>query len=257
MSLLSVNELQLSFGQSSILSEVSFEAERGEFIGLIGPNGAGKTSLLKAVLGLIASKGQLWLENRDLRNLTNQEKARLLAYLPQEREVAWPVAVKTLVSFARTALKPVFEGQNDEDIKIVEAAMRRMDVTRFCDRVVSELSGGEKARVLIARVLAQNTPIILADEPVAGLDPAHQLGLMEIFASLAAEGRTVIASMHELSLAAGYCTRLLVLDQGRVVADGPPIEVLSEELLRSVYGINAQLLDVGGELIVHPISVLR
>lgn len=257
MSLLSVNGLQLSFGHRTVLSGVSFEAEPGEFIGLIGPNGAGKTSLLKAILGLIASDGQLSLENRDLRNMTNQEKARHLAYLPQEREVAWPVAVKTLVSFARAALKPMFEGQNDEDIKLVEAAMRRMDVIRFCDRVVSELSGGEKARVLIARVLAQNTPIILADEPVAGLDPAHQLGLMEVFASLAAEGRTVIASMHELSLAAGYCTRLIVLDQGKVVADGPPTKVLSEELLRSVYGINAHLLDVGGKLIVHPKSVLR
>lgn len=257
MSLLSVNGLQLSFGHRAVLSGVSFEAEPGEFIGLIGPNGAGKTSLLKAILGLIASDGQLSLENRDLGNMTNQEKARHLAYLPQEREVAWPVAVKTLVSFARAALKPMFEGQNDEDIKLVEAAMRRMDVIRFCDRVVSELSGGEKARVLIARVLAQNTPIILADEPVAGLDPAHQLGLMEVFASLAAEGRTVIASMHELSLAAGYCTRLIVLDQGKVVADGPPTKVLSEELLRSVYGINAHLLDVGGKLIVHPKSVLR
>ncbi|MFC0244380.1 ABC transporter ATP-binding protein [Falsochrobactrum ovis] len=257
MSLLSVNGLQLSFGHRTVLSGVSFEAEPGEFIGLIGPNGAGKTSLLKAILGLIASDGQLSLENRDLRNMTNQEKARHLAYLPQEREVAWPVAVKTLVSFARAALKPMFEGQDDEDIKLVEAAMRRMDVIRFCDRVVSELSGGEKARVLIARVLAQNTPIILADEPVAGLDPAHQLGLMEVFASLAAEGRTVIASMHELSLAAGYCTRLIVLDQGKVVADGPPTKVLSEELLRSVYGINAHLLDVGGKLIVHPKSVLR
>lgn len=256
MSLLSVNGLQLSFGQRPILSDVSFEAERGEFIGLIGPNGAGKTSLLKAVLGLIASSGQLSFENHNLRNLTNQEKARLLAYLPQEREVAWPVAVKTLVSFARTALKPMFEGQNDEDVKLIETAMRRMDVARFCDRVVSELSGGEKARVLIARVLAQNTPVILADEPVAGLDPAHQLGLMEIFASLAAEGRTVIASMHELSLAAGYCTRLIVLDRGEVVADGPPRKVLTEELLRSVYGINAHLLDVGGELIVHPKTVL-
>ncbi|MBB5703808.1 iron complex transport system ATP-binding protein [Ochrobactrum daejeonense] len=251
---LSVKSLSVRLGGKSVLTNMSFESRGGEFIGLVGPNGAGKTTLLRAILGLVASDGDVLLDGHDLRRLSVFKKAEKLAYLPQERDVAWPVSVEMLVSLGRSALKPVFASLSEGDRTLVETAMRRMDVGQFRERPVTELSGGERARVLIARVLAQDTPVILADEPVAGLDPAHQLRLMESFAELAREGRTVIASLHELNLAAQHCTRLLLLDKGELVADGAPTEVFTAERLHSVYGIRAKILTVDGEFIVHPTS---
>jgi len=254
MTLLSVKNLSVALGGKAALSDASFDIHGGEFIGLIGPNGAGKTTLLRAILGLVASGGEILLDGDDLHRMAASTKAQKLAYLPQERDVAWPVSVEMLVSLGRSALKPVFASMNAQDEALVYAAMQRMDVAQFRDRSAMELSGGERARVLIARVLAQDTPVILADEPVAGLDPSHQLGLMESFVGLAREGRTVVASLHELSLAAQHCTRLILLHNGRVVADGAPTKVLTPQLLHDVYGIRAKIMMVDDEFIVHPIS---
>ncbi len=254
MTSLSVKNLSVSLGGKTALSDASFNIHGGEFIGLIGPNGAGKTTLLRAILGLVASRGEISLDGDDLRQTSASMKAQNLAYLPQDRDVAWPVSVEMLVSLGRSALKPVFASLSAQDEVLIETAMQRMDVARFRDRSATELSGGERARVLIARVLAQDTPVILADEPVAGLDPSHQLGLMQSFAELAQEGRTVVASLHELSLAAQHCTRLILLDKGHIVADGKPTEVLTPQLLHDVYGIRAKIMMVDGEFIVHPTS---
>lgn len=254
MTLLSVKNLSVALGGKAALSDASFDIHGGEFIGLIGPNGAGKTTLLRAILGLVASGGEILLDGDDLHRMTASTKAQKLAYLPQERDVAWPVSVEMLVSLGRSALKPIVASMNAQDEALVDAAMQRMDIAQFRDRSAMELSGGERARVLIARVLAQDTPVILADEPVAGLDPSHQLGLMESFAALAKEGKTVVASLHELSLAAQHCTRLILLHNGRVVADGVPTKVLTPQLLHDVYGIRAKIMTVDDEFIVHPIS---
>ncbi len=254
MTSLSVKNLSVTLGGTAALSDASFDIHGGEFIGLIGPNGAGKTTLLRAILGLVASRGEISLDGDDLRRMAASEKAQKLAYLPQERDVAWPVSVETLVSLGRSSLKPIFANMSAQDEALIETAMQRMDVSQFRDRSAMELSGGERARVLIARVLAQDTPVIFADEPVAGLDPSHQLGLMESFAELAKEGRTVVASLHELSLAAQHCTRLILLDKGHIVADGAPTEVLTPQLLHDIYGIRAKIMTVDGDFIVHPTS---
>ncbi len=254
MSVLSVKNLRASLARKPVLHDVHFEAKPGEFIGLIGPNGAGKTTLLRTLLNLIDVQGVLQLDGNDLRKMKAVERARSIAYLPQERDVAWPVSVQMLVSLGRSALKPAFAGLDAQDEALIEAAMQRMDVASFRARPVSELSGGERARVLIARVLAQDTPLILADEPVGGLDPAHQLGLMQTFVRLAKEGRTVIASLHDLGLAAQHCTRLIVLDKGRIVADGEPEAVLTSALLERVYGIDAHIIRLDGDLVVQPKS---
>ncbi|MFK4819618.1 ABC transporter ATP-binding protein [Ochrobactrum quorumnocens] len=257
MSVLSIDNLDVSLGRKPVLEAVGFEAGEGELIGLIGPNGAGKTTLLRAILGLTSSTGNILLDGSDLRRMQVADRAKIIAYLPQERDVAWPVTVKTLVSLGRSALKPAFSGFDHTDETVVETAMKRMGVAELASRPANELSGGERARVLIARVLAQDTSIILADEPVAGLDPAHQLELMELFAGLAQENRTVIASLHDLGLAAKYCTRLIVLDDGRLIADGTPEDVLTPALLRDVYGIDAQLMKIDGEFILHTRKRLR
>ncbi len=238
MSMLSVQDLRVALGGRTVLEHIGFEAGAGELIGLIGPNGAGKTTLLKAIPGLVGSSGMLSLDGRDIRGLSARDKARAIAYLPQEREVAWAISAHMLVSLGRSALKPAFAGLDRADETAIHAAMRRMDVARFADRPVTTLSGGERARVLIARVLAQDTPVILADEPVAGLDPAHQIGLMEGLGLLAREGRLIVVSLHELGLAAQFCTRLILLDKGRIVEEGT-----HDALVRMPGGIYRRLFE--------------
>ena len=255
MSLLSISDLRASLGGKPVLKGLSFDIEAGEFVGLIGPNGAGKSTLLRAVLGLVRSQGQVAVAGQDTAVMTAQERAHHLAYLPQERDIAWPVSVEMLVSLGRAPHRPAFAGLTDRDAEIMDRAMRRMDVEAFRNRPVTELSGGEKARVLIARALAQDAPLLLADEPIAGLDPAHQIALMRVFAELAGEGRSVVASMHDLGLAARWCSRLLLLDRGVIVADGPPRAVLTARLLRSVYGVETYLGDAGDGMIVQPLDL--
>ncbi|MFD1199521.1 ABC transporter ATP-binding protein [Brucella gallinifaecis] len=257
MSILSVHNLDVSLGRKAVLEAVDFEAGEGEFIGLIGPNGAGKTTLLRAMLALTPATGHMFLDGVDLRRMHAVDRAKIISYLPQERDVAWSVTVKMLVSLGRSALKPVFVGLDDHDEAVIETAMQHMGVAELASRPANELSGGERARALIARVLAQDTSVILADEPVAGLDPAHQLELMEIFSGLARQKKTVIVSLHDLGLAAKYCTRLIVLDQGRLVADGAPQEVLNPVLLQDIYGIDAQLIQIDDDFILHIRKRLR
>ena len=255
MSLLAVSGLDASLGGKPVLHGVTCAVKPGEFVGLIGPNGAGKSTLLRAVLGLVPSRGAVTIAGRDAVAMPARERARHVAYLPQEREIAWAIPVAMLVSLGREPHRAPFAAAGDADRHAVDEAMRRMDVEAFRDRSATELSGGEKARVLIARALAQDAPLLLADEPAAGLDPAHQIGLMRIFAGLAAEGRGVVASMHELGLAARWCSRLVLLDRGRVVADGAPRAVLTPALLRSVYGVTAHIEEAADGLIVQPLDI--
>lgn len=255
MTLLEVSRLGAALGGKPVLRNVSFAIGAGEFVGLIGPNGAGKSTLLRAVLGLIEARGEVRLAGHDMRALRAGERARRVAYLPQDREVAWAVPAEVLVSLGRAPHRPAFAGLTQADRMAVEQAMRRMEVDNLRMRPATELSGGEKARVLIARALAQEAPLLLADEPTAGLDPSHQIALMRIFASLAGEGRSVVASMHDLGLAARWCSRLILLDQGAIVADGRPDEVLTAGRLRQVYRVEAHFGEAAGKMIVVPLDV--
>ena len=254
MSLLSVSDLYASLGGKPVLKGLSFDIRAGEFVGLIGPNGAGKSTLLRAVLGLVGSEGRVTIAGRETA-MPAQERARHIAYLPQERDIAWPVSVEMLVSLGRAPHRPAFAGLSAADTEVIDRVMRRMEVEAFRNRPATELSGGEKARVLIARALAQDAPLLLADEPTAGLDPSHQIGLMRIFAELAAEGHGVVASMHELGLAARWCSRLILIDDGCIVADGTPRDVLTMERLRTVYGVETYLGEAAGGMIVQPLSI--
>lgn len=218
-----------------VVDRVSLAVPPGQFVGLIGPNGAGKSTLMRAALRLIAAEG-----TSDLAALPPARRARRAAWLPQTREVAWPIPVAALVRLGRRA-----DPDRRADAPAVAEALAALDATHLRDRRATELSGGELARVLIARLLAQRTPLILADEPVAGLDPAHQLAVMALFRDLARQGRTVIASVHELGLAARFCDRLVLMDRGRLVADGAPAEVLTAPHLRDSFG-------VGGAFVATP-----
>lgn len=255
MSLLAVSGLDVALGGKPVLRDLSCEIGPGEFVGLIGPNGAGKSTLLRAALGLVPAAGTVRIAGHDAAAMSARERARHVAYLPQEREIAWAVSVEMLVALGREPHRPAFAAAGADDEEAVERAMRRMDVNDFRERRATELSGGEKARVLIARALAQDAPLLLADEPTAGLDPSHQIGLMRVFARLAAEGKGVVASMHELGLAARWCSRLILLDGGRVVADGSPRTVLTPERLRAVYGVTAHIGEAAGGMILQPLDI--
>ncbi|AJY44788.1 ABC transporter [Martelella endophytica] len=250
--LLDLHNLSVRLAGRTVLNDIDLSVNHGEFIGLIGPNGAGKSTLLKAALGLIGASGDIRLTDLPLARLTPVERARAVAYLPQEHEIAWPVAARHVVALGREPWREGFAFGDYAGGQIVASAMTRMGVSHLAARPANALSGGERTRVLIARALAQTTPLLVADEPVAGLDPAHQIGLMKLFRSLLREGRSVIASMHDLGLAARWCTRLVMLHEGRIIADAAPAAVLTAENLRRVYGIEAFLGEAGGGPVVMP-----
>lgn len=256
MNLLAVSGLSVSLGQRRVLDDVSFAIGSGEFVGLIGPNGAGKSTLLKAGLGLVPSQGGISIGGHDAAKLGARERAARIAYVAQEHEIAWAIPVEAVVALGRTPHRPGFAASSPADHAAVEQAMRRMEVDRFRDRPATDLSGGEKARVLIARALAQETPLLLADEPTAGLDPSHQIALMRLFAQQAKQGRSVVASLHDLGLAARWCSRLILLDQGRMIADGAPDSVLTAESLARVYGVEAYFGSSAGRTIIQPLDLV-
>ncbi|MBN8187289.1 ABC transporter ATP-binding protein [Salipiger thiooxidans] len=249
MSLLALDQLTVMRGQCPVVDSVSLTVEPGECVGLIGPNGAGKTTLLRASLGLLPHRGR-----SSLATLSARDRARAAAWLPQSREIAWPVTVETLVALGRL---PHDSRAGRVQARAVETALKRMELGAFRHRKATELSGGEQARVLIARALAQEAPLLLADEPVAGLDPASQIFTLQVFEALAREGHAVLVSLHDLTLAARHCTRLVLLDRGRVAADGPPLEVLTEARLAEVFHLRGHMLETAHGPLLQPLDVLR
>lgn len=229
----------------------------GETVAIIGANGAGKSTLLKAMSGLIApEEGAVTLGGRALADLDARTLGREIAYLPQERAVHWPLTVRRLVALGRLPFRARVTGPSADDVRAVEEAMAAMDVTQFAERPVTELSGGERARVLLARALAQRPRFLVADEPTTGLDPAHGLTLFAQFVRMAADGRAVIVALHDLSLAARYCHRVLLLKGGSTLALGTARAVLTPQHLAQAYGVRATVGEIEGRPVVLPIEPL-
>ncbi|MGB5864379.1 MAG: ABC transporter ATP-binding protein [Sulfitobacter sp.] len=252
MTVLSVRQLGVTLRTKPVLEDISFDVDAGEMVGLIGPNGAGKTTLMRGVLGLVPSVGR-----SSLCEMTADARSKQVAWMPQSREIAWPVNVRTLVGLGRIPHLGMGAKPTAKDAAAVERALAHMGLEGFADRTATRLSGGEQARVLIARALAQETPLLMADEPAAGLDPGHQISTMTCFAQLAAAGASVIVSLHDLGLAARHCTRLLVVNGGKFIADGPPREVLTPALLRDVFGITAFTADTPDGFVLHPLAAVE
>jgi iron complex transport system ATP-binding protein len=247
--------LSVVLGGRTILSDVDLEARRGEFVAVIGPNGAGKTTLLKAVAGLVAGGGDIVIEGRALRSLSLKERALHIGYLPQGHVFYWPLPVIEVVGLGRLP-RGAGADLSEEDRLAVERAMAATGVVGFAERAVTTLSGGERARVALARVLATEADLILADEPTASLDPRYQLVVLDILKRHAAEAGAVVAVLHDLGLAARYADRVVLLDGGQVAATGSPREVLTEERLGETFGVRAEILDRDGAMVVIPRSVI-
>lgn len=252
MTLLSVSKFSVSLRGRDVFRNVSFKIGTGEFVGLIGPNGAGKTTLMRAALGLLPFSG-----TSTLANITAGERARRVAWMPQSREIAWPVSVETVVMLGRLPHLSSGQKPSRQDHERVDAALEHMELTAMRHRAAIHLSGGEQARVLIARALAQDTPFLVADEPIAGLDPSHQIATMETFATLVEQGKSSFVSLHDLGLAVRHCSRLILLGDGGLVADGPPEEVLTPERLAQVFGITAWYRRTDQGPVYQPLEVIR
>ena len=242
----SVEGLSVALGRREVVSSVSTRFDSGELVGIIGPNGAGKSTLVRAMLGLAPVRaGKVAIDGVEVGRMAARERARALAYLPQGQTLHWPLDVERLVALGRLPHLAPLSRIGAEDRAAVAEAMARADVGHLSHRIATELSGGERARVMLARALAVGAQGLVADEPLAALDPGHQIDVMELLAREAREGALVVTVLHDLTMAARYCDRLILMDQGRVVAEGAPAAVLTEDALRRVYGISA-MVDLSG-----------
>lgn len=226
----------------SIVQGVSLRAAAGEFIAVVGANGAGKSTLLATLAGLLrADSGRIELNGTPLLELSGTMLARTRAYLPQNARCEWPISVERLVALGLTPTLPVFGGFTTDDQTKITRALQSCDLLAQREQPATSLSGGELARAMLARAFVSDPALLIVDEPVAGLDPSHALAAMRRLQSFATEGRLVIASMHDLTLAARYATRIVALRQGRVECDGP-MQGLTPELIRAVFDIEAHVL---------------
>jgi iron complex transport system ATP-binding protein len=244
--LLAARDVSVRLGGRTIVDDASLTLQANEFVALVGPNGAGKTTLIKALAGLVPAFGNVEIDGRALSSVPVRERARRLAYLPQGHDFSWPLPAAEIVALGRyphaDPFSPVSQGDHD-------AVMHAMEITgtkALADRIVTTLSGGERARVALARVLATQAPIVLADEPTMSLDPRHQFVVMDLLRHAAHARGAVLAVVHDLALAARYADRVLVLEKGRIVADGKPDVALSTERIAQVFGVEADMIEIGG-----------
>ena len=250
---LSAQGIRVVLAGRVVLDDLSLVLPSGYLVALVGPNGAGKTTLLRALAGLLPSTGAIDVGGDALSSLSLRERARRFGYLPQGHIMHWPLPARDIVALGRYP-----HGATDparltpKDAEAVSRAMRATDVLEFSERRVTELSGGERSRVALARVFAVEAPVILADEPTASLDPRHQIDIMKSLRAAADQGALVIVVTHDLGLAARFADRILVLSQGRLVAQGTAAEALSEQVMADVFRISAYRAQYHGEAVVVP-----
>jgi len=237
---LQIKDLSFSFGDKKVLKGVSFEVADGEFIGLMGPNGSGKTTLLRCMMDYLPAESEtVLLDMKPIHTFTQRELARMFAVVPQSSTTDFTFTAYDIVMMGRIPhISSRFVGESKADAEVVRKAMETTDTLRFATRVFSELSGGERQRVIIARAIAQQPKALLLDEPTVYLDINGQFEIMDLIKKLNKEGGiTVIAVLHDVNLAARYCDRIALLNDGVVESIGPPKEVLTPDTIQSVYGI--------------------
>ena len=251
--LLTARGLGVRLAGRVVLNDVSLALSPGHLVALVGPNGAGKTTLLRALAGLIPSEGEIEIGGQTLASLPLRERAKRFGYLPQGHVVHWPLPARDIVALGRYPHGATDPARlSPKDAEAVLRAMQAVDVIEFSDRRVTELSGGERSRVALARALAVEAPVILADEPTASLDPRHQIDVMKNLRATADKGVLVIVVTHDLGLAARFADHVLVLREGRLVSQGAPVEALSEQVMADVFRISAYRAEFQREAVIVP-----
>ncbi len=237
--LLKAENLFYDIDDIKILEDISLEIKKGDFIGVIGANGSGKSTLLKNIYRVLKpTKGCIYLNEQDIKNLSNKEIAKELAVVSQEFDYGFDFTVKQIVLMGRYPLKEFYETENKDDEKSIDLALRRVGLEEFKDRSFLTLSGGEKQRVLIARAIAQETEFIVMDEPTNHLDVGYQMKIMDLILSL---NKTVLTAIHDLNMAIVYCDKVIVIDDGKIIKIGKPSEIITEELIKKIYDVPSHI----------------
>lgn len=253
MAELVAHDIHVEVRNDALVKGVSLRLGPGEFVALLGPNGAGKTSLLRAILGLEApSGGRATIDGDNTARLDPMTRARRVAYLPQIRPLAWPARVADVVALGRFSHGAASGRLRGADADAVARALNACDLVQLADRRADTLSGGELARMHCARAFAAEAPLLIADEPIAALDPRHQFTTLDLIAAFVKGGGGALVVLHDIQMAARYASRLIWMKDGGLVADGPPSETLTAARLRDVFGIDAEIkgtrIDMAGPL---------
>jgi iron complex transport system ATP-binding protein len=258
MTAISLEGVTVTLGGRPVVDDVDVRIEEGEWVALIGPNGAGKTTMLRAIAGLVPFDGAIRLHGRPAGEMHRREIARTVAIVPQEPSTPPWLTVGEYVLLGRTPHLGPLAREGSADHVAVSRALERLDLLDFRDRLLGTLSGGERQRTVVARALAQEAPVVILDEPTAALDIGHQQQALELLDDLRGEsGLTLLAAMHDLTLAAQYADRMVLLDAGRIVADGPPGDVLTQGLVAAHYAASIEVVDVAGRIAVVPARPAR
>ena len=251
--MIEARDLWVRFGPVAAVRGLSLRAETGGWTALIGPNGAGKTSALRALAGLVPYEGAVLLDGQDAHRLGRRALARLVAFVPQKPETPPALTVAEYVLLGRTPHISYLGSEGRRDREAATRALRRLELESFAERPLGSLSGGELQRTVLARALAQESPVLLLDEPTTSLDLGRQQLVLELVDALRADGLTVVTTMHDLTLAGQYAERLILLDEGSVVAEGTAAEVLSAPNVAAHYGANVRVVQDEAGVFVLPV----
>jgi iron complex transport system ATP-binding protein len=233
--MIDVDDISVSLDGTPILNSVSCEVPSQSFVALVGPNGAGKTTLLRTVNGVLPpDSGTVSVDGMNVQSLSSREVARRVATVPQKTSISFDFSVRDIVAMGRTPHRSRF--RHTDDSEIIDQALEQARIAHLADRSVGSVSGGERQRVLLARALAQDAPALVLDEPTASLDIHHQVRTLELVRDLVEQGKTALAAIHDLDLAARFCDTIVVLADSRVLADGPPASVLTESVVEQAFG---------------------
>jgi iron complex transport system ATP-binding protein len=256
--MLSVQGIRFSYGDTQVIGGLDLQVGDGELVGLVGPNGSGKTTLLRLISGVLRPLGgRVLIDGADLARLSSNRRARLVSVVPQNPQLPLSFSVAELVLMGRNPHLGLLQWEGPRDVDIATSAMEATKTRHLAGRRLATLSGGERQRAVVAMALAQEAPVLLLDEPTSSLDLAHQTRVMDMVSSIQKErGGAVLVAMHDLTLAGRYCSRLVMLADGRSYAEGPPGAVLTAQNISDVYGAEVCVLPhpVGGTPVVLPVS---
>ncbi len=255
MTTLDVSSLVIRRGSRNIVNDVSLSAHTGEFIALVGANGAGKSTLISVIAGLMRpDAGSVMLDGQALNAFRRQDLACLRAYLPQNPFCEWPISVERLVALGLTPSLPAIGKMPAAYVSKIAETLNAFDLNDHRDQPATTLSGGELTRAMLARALVGDPQLLFVDEPIAGLDPRHALDTIKRLRTLAENEKLVVASLHDLTLATRYATRIVAMHDGQVVADGAPAEIVTPELLREIFDVDARISGEGDGAFVDFLS---